>query len=266
MPTGRSPTGTCQRPADIRLALDHRRRRSCSPPCRHSSRSGRSRTEASGWRTSPEGRRRTTWPDPVHCLLSLRVARSPAPPLARRSSSSRESAITLAAVCCGAGGRTGPVVADVTRRCRRCRRRSSEDQPLTVWWNRDAPFRSSPLVKEGQRCRTTRAQHRHATSRDCLRSPRVMRVPIRAAARGEALRTRHHRGLRRRRGASPECSVSAGLHPSPGTVHPRRHQAGGGDGENIGTPRAIVQMKKGDQRSPKFHFPRSGHNSCRAIP
>ena len=130
----------------------------------------------------------------------------------------------------------------------------AEVQRSSVSWTRDEQLRSSPLVKATRRCRTLHADVRHATSRDCLRSPRVLRVPIRAAARGEARRTRRHRGLRRRRGASPECSVSAGLHPSPGTVHPRRHQAGGGVGENIGTPQVLAQMKM-ERRTIEKSFP-----------
>ena len=46
----------------------------------------------------------------------------------------------------------------------------SEDQPLTVWWNRDEPFRSSPPVKEGRHCRTTRA---HLRACDVTRLPPV---------------------------------------------------------------------------------------------
>ncbi len=54
------------------------------------------------------------------------------------------------------------------------------------------------------------------------------RVPVRSVAIGEVRRTRHRTTVRPRRRASPKCSVSAGLHPSPGTVHPRQHKAGEG--------------------------------------
>jgi hypothetical protein len=127
--------------------------------------------------------------------------------------------------------------------------------PLSAVCSARRPLiRTSRFAKEGRRCRTTRGDAWHATSRVHSRSPRVMRVPIHAAARGEAPRTRHRRGLRRRRGASPECSVSAGLHPSPGTVHPRRQQHGGGDGENIGTPQTLAQMKM-RHTAIQFSFP-----------
>jgi hypothetical protein len=259
----RSPTGTCRRPADTPLAPDHRRCRSCSRRCPHSSLSRPYRTAASDWRTSPPGQRHTTSLGRAHRLRSPRVKRSMVPPWARRSSWSRELRPPSPRSAAGPERRVrsstwSPVPSSVPSP-------AAEDQRLSTWWTRDAPLRSSPLVKAGRRCRTKSAHLREATSRHRRRSPRVMRVPIRAAARGEALRTRHHRGLRRRRGASPECSVSAGLHPSPGTVHPRRHQVGGGDGENIGTSRALVQMKIDEQRNrnfispgqgttPKFHF------------
>ena len=126
---------------------------------------------------------------------------------------------------------------------------------MSAGWRRPQPLRTSPFATEGRRCRTTRHCARRAMPRDCPRSPRVVRVPIHAAARGEALRTRHRRGLRRRRGASPECSVSAGLHPSPGTVHPRRHQAGvGGPGEHTYSTGACAN-ENGGQRNQDFISP-----------
>ncbi len=176
------------------------------------------------------------------------------------------TANTLAAVCCRRGGCDGRRRRRGRGRGRRCRR--------TNGCRRGGPGRGRFVVHHlrgqddavGRHARRTRAHVRHATSRDRLRSPRVRRVPIRAAARGEALRTRHHRGLRRRRGASPECSVSAGLHPSPGTVHPRRHQVGGGDGaEHRYSTGACANEKAGTTQS-KFHFPRSEHNSRVAFP
>ncbi len=116
-------------------------------------------------------------------------------------------------------------------------------------------IRTSHFAREGRRRRTTHGGPRQAMSRVHSRSPRVLRVPIHVAAKGEAQRTRHRRAQRRRRGASPECSVSAGLHPSPGTVHPRRHQHGGGDGENIGTAGTPAQMKIAPPHNPEFIFP-----------
>jgi len=90
----------------------------------------------------------------------------------------------------------------------------------------DSP-RSPPTRKVTPRRRTC-ARGQRARPSATMRSSGEPHAPIRVAARGEAHRARRHRGPWRRRGASPECSVSAGLHPSPGTVHPRRHKAGEG--------------------------------------
>ena len=120
-------------------------------------------------------------------------------------------------------------------RGRRGRRRSAAasaaagtSSPSSTWsWSWESTC-SPPAVKAMRRRRPS-AHGPRARPDVTMRSSRVPHAPIHVTARGEALRTRRHRGPWRRRGASPECSVSAGLHPSPGTVHPRRHKAGEGE-------------------------------------
>jgi hypothetical protein len=140
---------------------------------------------------------------------------------------------------------------------------SSLVAPLWAWSQRRHSVRTSPFGKAEQRCRTRRHGAPRAMRRHHRRSPRVVRVPIHAATRGEAQRTRHRRELRRRRGASPECSVSAGLHPSPGTVHPRRHQAGVGDeGEHRDSTGACANEMRGSGNLDFISPGQSTHFGC----
>ena len=100
---------------------------------------------------------------------------------------------------------------------------------LSSAWSWSWESTCSPPAVKAMRRRRPSAHGPRARPDVTMRSSRVPHAPIHVTARGEALRIRRHRGPWRHRGASPECSVSAGLHPSPGTVHPRRHKAGEGE-------------------------------------
>jgi hypothetical protein len=120
--------------------------------------------------------------------------------------------------------------------------------------------RNAPTPKATSRRRTS-ARGSRARPRVTMQSSHEPHASIHVAARGEAHRARRHREPWRRRGASPECSVSAGLHPSPGTVHPRRHKAGeGGRAEHRDWMRTRAS-ENGEVPPSPSHFPRSGRDS-----
>jgi hypothetical protein len=104
-------------------------------------------------------------------------------------------------------------------------------------WSEAPSSWSSRLPRAGTRRDATSGPHRRdvwpgtpcaSSARAVLPSARVTRGPSRCEARGEAVQKARRTAQLRRRGASPQCSGSAGLHPSPATQCTRADSRGRG--------------------------------------